>query len=555
GKMGRSGATPLAAFLHGTPPVHGPYSLLAYLKKIFASLSDIKALPLPPGYRKQLEDMVGQVHFWLADQDYMLDAGLWTAKEFTDSLEKNGLYVLRDERGKPLTPTDEVFYTVYKNGMSGYQYGEFKRKEVFAAGINVIEEAMVFSLLTGRAGEIVGAMVLDYARGRLYTVRAKSVILATGHTNWLSKRATGTREMAANGLAMGARAGAELHNLEIQWFHASDAAYPDSWMRLHHYPNRWPETPHQSVMMNSDGEVYMHSEDYDTSIPYTIQMKMLCQQVMKGKARWDGGGFTNYQLADPVVMKKHSYNWEFYERLGLDGCKDLMECAITWHMSAGGISANLKTMETRVPGLFIAGPVGGHQLGGVNMASYDGVVAGAQAARCSRTTNLGELDDTQVRTCEQRVDAFISQAGRGSVSPIQVKRQIRDIVWNKVMFIKDEQNLNQALAQLEAIREEAIPNMGLRTNSVRYNTDLMDALDVQDMVEVLEMVIHACLARKESRGPHFREDFPFTDNRNWLKYVVVSRDAEKVSTRLEPIRQKYVRPKSEILDYFANPFS
>ena len=77
---------------------------------------------------------------------------------------------------------------------------------------------------------------MAHAKGELYAVTAKSIILATGHTNWLSKRATGTREMAANGLGMAARAGAEFQNLEIQWFHASDSAYPASWMRLHHFP-------------------------------------------------------------------------------------------------------------------------------------------------------------------------------------------------------------------------------------------------------------------------------------------------------------------------------
>ena len=76
--------------------------------------------------------------------------------------------------------------------------------------INVLEEAMAFSMLQGRGGEVAGAMVLDYVAGRLYEVVAKTTILATGHTNWLGTRSTGTREMAANGLAMALRAGAEL---------------------------------------------------------------------------------------------------------------------------------------------------------------------------------------------------------------------------------------------------------------------------------------------------------------------------------------------------------
>ena len=188
---------------------------------------------------------------------------------------------------------------------------------------------MVFTLLTGPDGETTGAMVLDYAGGNLYAIRAKSIILATGHTNWISKRATGTREMAANGLAMAARVGAELQNLEIQWFHGSDSAYPASWMRLHHIPNRLVGSPHQAEMVNSEGEVYMRNADFNASMPYTIQLKMLYQQVKQGKARWDGGSFTDYRHLDDET-KERLYNWPFYERLWLGSSNRPLECAPTW---------------------------------------------------------------------------------------------------------------------------------------------------------------------------------------------------------------------------------
>ncbi len=250
GKMGRSGATPIAAYLSGTPSIPGPYFLWSSLKKVYAAISNVAPVPMPPRYRHALENVLKQ-HYWLVDQDYFLDAVLWVAKEFYPSIEKTGLYILRDESGKPVTPPRFPYYSAYKTGMTGYQFGETKRKEVLSKDIPVIEEAMAFSLLRDKSGNVAGAMVLDYARGRLYSVRAKSVILATGHTNWLSKRATGTREMAANGLAMAARVGAEFQNLEVQWFHASDTAYPDSWMRMQHYPNPLAGSPHQAVMIPS----------------------------------------------------------------------------------------------------------------------------------------------------------------------------------------------------------------------------------------------------------------------------------------------------------------
>ena len=165
GKMGRSGATPLAAHFAATPPMPGPYGLWSGLKGIFAALSEVApVVPLPSRYRQLLETTAGQDHYWLVDQDYLLDAGLWTAMQFPDSLEKRGLYVLRDRDGKPMTPPGQTKYVAYKIGMSGFQLGEFKRKEVLAAGLQVLEEAMVFALLTGAHGETTGAMVLRLRR-------------------------------------------------------------------------------------------------------------------------------------------------------------------------------------------------------------------------------------------------------------------------------------------------------------------------------------------------------------------------------------------------------
>jgi succinate dehydrogenase/fumarate reductase flavoprotein subunit len=284
---------------------------------------------------------------------------------------------------------------------------------------------------------------------------------------------------------------------------------------VHHFPNRLiGGTTHQSVMFNSDREMFMRNEDFDVSMPYTVQMKNIYREVKRGKARWDGGYFTDYPEVEPGILERLYYHTQFYDRLEQDG--------------------------SNKP---------------INLASYDAMVAGTHAARRSRARAMPQLDGTQVRSGEERIASYLATARQPGVSPMQVKMQIRAIVWDKLMFVKTASGLNEALASLKAIENEVVPRMRLRTDTTRFNTDMIDALDVRDMLEVVEMVIQAALARQESRGPHFREDFPFTDNKSWLKYVVVRRDNASVKTRLEPVNQKFVRPKREIVDYFANPFA
>ena len=441
--------------------------------------------------------------------------------------------------------------------MTGYQYGEAKRKEVLQAGIEVLEESTAFSLLGGDDGEVSGAMVLDYARGRLLAIEAKATILATGHTNWLSRRATGTREMAANGLAMAARAGAELSNLEIQWFHASDLAEPESWMRLHNYPNPLNGTAHRASMSNEAGEVFMRIEDFDTVMPYTIQMKKLREQVRHGKARWDGGSYTDYRLVEPEALEQYQYHWEFYEKLGRDMPKDRFESAVTWHMSAGGVRADPRTMRPASAGSISQGRSAATCSAGCRLPP----TTATSPARGPREAPAGWALPRRARARfaphEGRLAGLLSApAGDGNApSPIAIKRRIREVVWRDMMYEKSAAGLDRAIEALAALREEALPAMQVRSRARRYNVDLVDALDVEDMLDVCEMAAHASRSREESRGPHFRTEFPFTDNENWIKQVVVRREGGGVRVRHEPVRLKYLRPKAAKVDYFAEPFA
>ena len=182
GRMGRSGATPLASCLGAPAPMAGPYPLLRLMKRIYSAASHIVPLPVPAAYADAMRQMLG-FHYRLVDQDYFLDWAMWTTKRFFPEFERSGIYVLRDAEGVPESPPDGSYHVIHSHGMTGYQFGEAKRKEVLHAGIDVLEEATAFSLLGGEDGEVGGAMVLDYARGRLLAVEAKATVLATGHTN------------------------------------------------------------------------------------------------------------------------------------------------------------------------------------------------------------------------------------------------------------------------------------------------------------------------------------------------------------------------------------
>jgi len=118
-------------------------------------------------------------------------------------------------------------------------------------------------------------------------------------------------------------------------------------------------------------------------------------------------------------------------------------------------------------------------------------------------------------------------------------------------YIKNEQKMHEALAELAEVREKWVPRMGLESISRNWNYDWIDALDVDDMLDICEVIIRSSLERQESRGPFFREDFPYIDNKNWLKHTVVTRSGRDIRIDHVPVELKYIRPQTEQEDFLS----
>jgi len=351
---------------------------------------------------------------------------------------------------------------------------------------------------------------------------------------------------------MAYEAGAKLQNIEMQWYHASDVAYPATWMRLHLYPNPMPGTEHRSQLINSEGKLFYDGKSMgDNPVPYIMQLKALAKQVKAGKARFDGNYYTNYTHFEPHVLDNYMYQSQFYNKLGMDPKVDKWENAITWHMNVGGVRVDGKTMKTDVPGLLLAGSVGALVTGGIPNVAYDGKVAANTAAeRALAMQTIPSADGEIVEKEKERVFGMLNTNHEDGLLPGQVKKRIRTIVWENFNYIKSEASMQEALAKLEQLKKETLPKMRLQTDTKRFNYDWVDALDVYDMLSALTMEIKFSLFRKESRGAFYREDFPNTDNTNWLKHVVGHKSGGELKFETLPVDLPYARPDEDIVNFF-----
>lgn len=493
---------------------------------------------------------------FLIDQTYLMAAGKWIEETFYPELDDAGLYFRRNDQGDIVTSIGRVRnIAANKQGQSGMLLMDRRRKQLEQLHIRSLEETTVTALLTDDSGAVVGVVALRYSDGEIYAVRTNAVILATGHSDRMAKRSTGTREQSADGIALAYRVGAELANLEIQWWHTSDFAYPKTWDRMHVYPNPLVGTTETARMYNSEGEMFFEQKtDAPVGLaPYATQFKRVAEQVLKGKARFDGGYYTSYDHIPREAIEEYNYHFKAFDKMGLDVSQDKVESAVSWHCRQGGIHVNPHTMETSVPGLYVAGGVGSHSNGGIGVVSYDGnVAAGTVAAKLSAGNIIPELPRIQADEEVERLNGLLRPIPAGGCTPMHIKNRIRELIWEKMGFIKCESGMLSALDEIRDMRDGLTTRMGLKNATRQYNYGWVDAIDVFNMLDVAELTIMSSLNRKESRGPFFRPEFPYTDNANWHAKNILYRGASgELLFRVEPYDTPYLKPEFDRREYFS----
>lgn len=499
-------------------------------------------------------DKIKYYAHYMVDQDFA-KAAWGYGRDFYAEMERMGLYIRRTDDGTIVTSGGRGYGPISpKWGTTGKGIMDVMRTQVFSRPISLMEEAMATRIIS-EDGEVAGVVAYDYGRGRVWLVRAPCVIVCTGHVNYLWARSTATREMNGNGIAMAYRAGAEVEGLELTWFHIADLASPQAWMRLHGYPNPIPMTTEVGRFYNSDGELFFHSNLFADAQPsYYLQCKALARQVYAGKARADGGYYVDFTHVDPRILEEYGVLPEFFRKLGLDISKDRLECAMTCHQMRGGISMDPRTMATRVPGLYVAGSAAADYITGIVTVCYEAKVAAESCLERLHDVKRAVPPRGEVQAELRRIEH--AAAGRATVRylPAQVKREIRSVMWTYSNYFKRGDRLQQGLAELRRIRQEMVPAMAVPTRGLRFNLDLVDALDVEDMLDVGELFLISALTREESRGPFYREDFPYTDNEQWLKRIAIRHDGEAPALRTIPVELTYVRPPDAKADFLTSEY-
>ncbi len=500
--------------------------------------------------RNTAEFLIKYHNQFLIDQHWASRCGQWIENIYYPELEEAGLYFRRDNAGEIVTSPGKIrSIAANVQGNSGVPFMDLRRKQIIKAGIPRLEETVVTALLHNPDGSVGGLFCLNYMSGEYTVVRARAVIMATGYSDRLHTRSTGTREMSADGIALAWRAGASLVNMEMQWWHTNDIADPPTWQRMQIYPNPMLGSEKSARMINSAGEEFFNQQQDDPLAygPYTVQLKALAKQVRAGKASYEGGYYAGFDNCDPAEVDAYTTYGKAFRQLGLQFPQQMVETAVTAHYRQGGIDVDPATMRSSVPGLYVAGGVGGHSNGLIGLATYDGKVVADGIANDLPKLNLSHAPEQDIAAEIRRLELLRRSPNKG-VTPAFVKEKIRTLMWDKVGVEKNAADLRSALDDIGCIRQDLLPDMGIANQTNSANYEWLDAIDVINMIDSCELIIRSSLQREESRGPFLRQDFPLTDNDNWLAANIIKKSGNDIAFEKRPYDLPFFKPGFAVKD-------
>jgi len=437
-------------------------------------------------------------------------------------------------------------------------------------GISVHMECTIITLL--KSGDrIAGAFGYDREKGQFKMYNAKAIVIATGGIGRAFKITSNSWEYTGDGQSLAYHAGAELMDMEFVQFHPTGMVWPPSvrgilvtegvrgegGILLNKDKKRFmfDEIPelyrNQTADNEEEGWKYTQGDKAARRPPELLTRdhvaRCIVREIKEGRGSPHNGVFLDIawikqklpNAAEHIKKKLPSMYHQFKKLADIDITKEPMEVGPTTHYMMGGIRVNPDTQMSTVPGLFAAGEAaaglhGANRLGGNSLSDLlvFGKLAGEFAAKYSKDNGQANVDEQELTNFAKRVlEPFERTEGD---NPYQVQYDLQEMMQDLVGIVRKEDELQKAVIELEKLRERSrkVKVSGNR----EYNAGWHTALDLQNLLTVSEAIAKAAIERKESRGAHFREDYPAKDDKNGKFHFIIYKDRDgKMQGRREPV--------------------
>ena len=441
--------------------------------------------------------------------------------------------------------------TVHKGDLTGIEIINRLMEQVWARQVRRLEEHRAVALIPAKDGALAGVLMIDIRSGQFRFVNAQAVLLATGGGPTMYRYHTPSGDKSMDGLAMALRLGLPLRDMEMVQFHPTGLlAGPDT---------RMTGTVLEEGLRGAGGHLLngaMHRfmADYDPKLERAtrdVVSRAIYTEMKAGRTTPNGGVYIKMSHLDPAkVAKEFKGMVDRCRDCGFDLAGGLVEVVPTAHYFMGGLVCDVDT-ATECFGLFVAGEDasgmhGANRLGGNGVANSTvfGGIAGDVMPRWI-TKNPGhrepdlELLDFEVARAEH---PFSRPAGDLNA----LREKLLDTMWDDVGVVRDRASIERGLATLETIEAELLAN-GTADRDRCFNLTWHDWLNLRSLCEISRVIALTAMRRENSRGAHYRSDFPEPGDLATSTYTVARQKAGQIEINDTPVLFTHVKPGETLM--------
>ena len=488
---------------------------------------------------------------YLADQD-AVEIMSREAGDAVIELERMGVIFSRGDDGRLGTRRfggQLVARTFFVGAITGSAILHVLYEQALKHDLSVYEEWFVSNLII-EDGRCVGVVALDMKTGEFHPIWAKAVIMATGGAGRVFEPSTNALICTGDGLALAWRAGVPLMDMEMVQYHPTTLARTGILLS----EAARGEGAH---LLNSDGERFMerYAPQYLELASRDVVSRSEQTEINEGRGI-DGNVLLDMRhLGREFIEDRLGYLQEVaVEFLGIDLAEQPVPVRPGVHYIMGGIKTDVNG-ATSVPGLYAAGECANVSVHGANRLGanslLDTVVFGrrsaAHAAEWISSISQGSGSAEHVTAEKARIQALLDRPdGEGWAA---VRHYMADEMTKGIGVFRDEDSMQGAKRAIQQV-EQRMPDVAVRNKGKVFNTDLIFTLEMEFMLDCAKSIVHGALARKESRGAHFRTDITERDDANWLAHTLVYQDDDQPDgvrvetsdvtiTNWEPVKRAY----------------
>lgn len=406
-----------------------------------------------------------------------------------------------------------------------------------------------------------GVVAYELATGEIHVFQAKSVIYASGGTGKFFKVTSNAHTLTGDGQAAVYRRGLPLEDMEFFQFH------PTGIWRMGILLTEGARGE-GGILRNKDGERFMekYAPVMKDLASRDVVSRSIYTEIREGRGCGPEGDHVYLDLTHlpPEQLDAKLPDITEFARtyLGIEPYTDPIPIQPTAHYAMGGIPTNvqgevLSDNTTVVPGLYAAGEVACVSVHGANRLGTNSLLdinvfgrrAGIAAAEYAEKTGYVELPENPAAQVVAQVERLRDSTGTERVAAIRL--ELQECMDANVMVFRTEQTIKTAVAKIAELRERYL-NVSIQDKGRRFNTDLLEAIELGNLLDLAEVMAVSALARKESRGGHYREDYPSRDDVNFMRHTMAYREVGDdgtesirldykpvVQTRYQPMERKY----------------